>query len=85
MKLTNEELNRLRGISLQRVLGMREGRAVNIKCPFHNDRTPSMTIYPNDRGFYCHGCKAKGNTIDFLVLSGMTFEEAVDELIKFVS
>ena len=31
-------------------------------CPFHNDRTPSMKV---DSRFYCFGCGASGDVIDF--------------------
>ena len=32
-------------------------------CPFHNDRTPSMKL--NEDYFYCFGCGATGDVIDF--------------------
>jgi len=34
------------------------------KCPFHDDDTPSFFIYPDNR-FYCFGCKATGDSVDF--------------------
>ena len=34
-------------------------------CPFHNDRTPSMKV---DSRFYCFGCGASGDVIDFAAL-----------------
>ena len=34
-------------------------------CPFHNESTPSLTIYP-DEHFWCYGCGAHGDVIDFL-------------------
>lgn len=33
-------------------------------CPFHNDRTPSMKL--NEDYFYCFGCGASGDVIDFV-------------------
>ena len=37
-------------------------------CPFHDDKTPSMTTYPNRNGrhggFYCFGCHAHGDATD---------------------
>lgn len=35
-------------------------------CPFHGEKTPSMKIYDGDRGFYCFGCGAHGDVIDFV-------------------
>lgn len=32
-------------------------------CPFHNERTASMKVYPD--GFYCFGCGAGGDVISF--------------------
>lgn len=34
-------------------------------CPFHEDSTPSFTIFENDNHFYCFGCNAWGDAIDF--------------------
>ena len=43
--------------------GYEPNRAGFVSCPFHNDRTPSMKIYP--RAFHCFGCGAHGSVIDF--------------------
>jgi len=36
-------------------------------CPFHSDRTPSFTIYP-ENNFYCFGCHKGGDSITLLKL-----------------
>jgi hypothetical protein len=48
----------------------REGRRVKISCPLglHEDSTPSFTIYPNDKGWYCFGCNQGGTVIDLVLL-----------------
>ena len=33
-------------------------------CPFHNDRHPSLKL--NEDYFFCFGCGAKGDVIDFV-------------------
>jgi hypothetical protein len=49
-------------------------------CPFHDDRTPSFYVHP-ERGFYCHGCGAKGDAIGFLMrLDGLDFAQALEQL-----
>ena len=43
--------------------GFTPNRSAMICCPFHNDRTPSLKL--NDTYFYCFGCHATGDVIDF--------------------
>lgn len=43
--------------------GIRVGRNGMARCPFHNDRTPSMKV---DSRYYCFGCGATGDVIDFV-------------------
>lgn len=52
-------------------------------CPFHEEKTPSFTVF-NDKGtFKCFGCGEYGNSISFLMKhEGFTFKEAVKELGK---
>ena len=38
----------------------------NIICPFHEDINPSMKISLNDGSFFCFGCEAKGNVLEFI-------------------
>lgn len=35
-------------------------------CPFHNEKTPSFTLYSNPSHFYCYGCGVGGDVITFV-------------------
>lgn len=48
-------------------------------CPFHNDRHPSLKL--NEDYFFCFGCGAKGDVIDFVAkLFDLSSYEAVQKL-----
>lgn len=38
-----------------------------ICCPFHNEKTASLKIYPGDKGWHCFGCGEGGSVIDFVM------------------
>lgn len=44
----------------------RAGSNVKGLCPFHNEKTPSFTVYPGSQSFYCFGCGAGGDAITFI-------------------
>jgi len=46
-------------------------------CPFHAEKTPSFTLFP-DGGFKCFGCGESGDVIDFVKkLHGLSFQDAL--------
>lgn len=50
-------------------------------CPFHNEKTPSFTVYPESRSFYCFGCGAGGDIISFVRrMDNLDYVEAVKSL-----
>ena len=59
--------------------GLQVNRNVMCSCPFHEDRHPSMKL--NERYFYCFGCGATGDVIDFVArLFGLNSYEAAQKL-----
>lgn len=44
----------------------RRGKNLVGLCPFHNEKTPSFTVYPDNGSFYCFGCGAGGDAITFV-------------------
>ena len=47
----------------------RAGSNLNGLCPFHSERTPSFTVFPATKSFYCFGCGAGGDVITFIMRS----------------
>ena len=44
----------------------RRGRNEVGLCPFHGEKTPSFTVYPDTESFYCFGCGIGGDVINFI-------------------
>lgn len=44
----------------------RRGRTWVGLCPFHGEKTPSFTVYPETDSFYCFGCGVGGDVIGFI-------------------
>jgi DNA primase len=39
-----------------------------LKCPFHEDKDPSLKVYTNTNTFNCFGCGKAGDQIEFIQL-----------------
>ncbi len=64
-----------------RVKLKKQGKNYHACCPFHNEKTPSFTVSGEKQFYYCFGCGAKGNAIDFLMNHDrLDFVESVEEL-----
>ncbi|MCK4922989.1 MAG: hypothetical protein KAS71_18200, partial [Bacteroidales bacterium] len=58
-------------LSIQTVLthyNLHPDRNHMLKCPFHEDDTASMKIYPDSNTYNCFGCKRNGDAIEFCSL-----------------
>jgi DNA primase len=50
-------------------------------CPFHSEKTPSFTIYSSGERFFCFGCAAQGDVLDFIQkLHNVSLPEAANML-----
>lgn len=58
----------------------KSGNKLNMVCPFHQDTSPSLVIYP-DEHFYCFGCHARGDVIEFVMrYEKLEFRDAIERL-----
>jgi DNA primase len=56
----------------------RVGSRLTGRCPFHDERTPSLSVDPADKLFYCFGCGKGGDAITFVrEIEQLDFAEAV--------
>ena len=59
--------------------GLKVNRSGMVCCPFHDDKHPSLKL--NENYFYCFGCGATGDVIDFVArLFGLSAYEAAQRL-----
>ncbi len=72
MRFTEDFLLKIRDENpVENVIGSyidlkRRGRNLVGLCPFHNEKTPSFTVYPETSSFYCFGCGAGGDVVSFI-------------------
>ncbi len=63
----------------------RSGNNFTARCPFHSEKTPSFSVSRDKQFYYCFGCGAHGNAIDFLMAyDRLGFVEAVENLSESV-
>ncbi|MBR6594930.1 MAG: DNA primase [Clostridia bacterium] len=59
----------------------RAGSNMSGLCPFHSEKTPSFTVFPKTRSYYCFGCGAGGDAVSFVMqLEGLSYRDAVEYL-----
>jgi DNA primase len=65
----------------RRVRLIKRGREYVALCPFHNEKTPSLTVNEEKGFFHCFGCEAHGDVIGFVMQTeNLSFPEAVERL-----
>lgn len=83
-QMTSNEVELCREVPIHLLIGnSRLNKKVKIVCPYHSEKTGSCVIYPKG-GYYCYGCGSHGNTVDFCIKMGATFEEAINDLRKYI-
>jgi len=50
-------------------------------CPFHDERTPSFHVRPDEKHYHCFGCSESGDPFDFVMQTeGLDFKGALESL-----
>ncbi len=86
-RVTQESIERVRQaadmveiVSAHTELRHRGARWLGL-CPFHDERTPSFSVDPVEKLYYCFGCDAGGNIFRFLEeKEGLDFRDAIEQL-----
>ena len=53
-------------------------------CPFHDDKNPSLAVYPQTGTFRCYGCQKYGDVITFIrEIEHLGFMETLERLEEF--
>ena len=89
-RIPDDTINRIKqDISLLRLVESqgyevtRQGKDSVVRCPFHDDKTPSCIISSKTNLFHCFGCGAAGSVIDWVMKTqGVSFRFACEILQK---
>ncbi|MDR0538964.1 MAG: DNA primase [Spirochaetaceae bacterium] len=81
----NEIINRIDALAIigEYVKLEKIGTTWKACCPFHNEKTPSFTVNPDKKLYYCFGCQKGGDVINFVMeMDKLSFVEALSLLAK---
>lgn len=85
MAIDQSEIDRARhdilAVVSSRIQLKKSGKNYSACCPFHKERSPSFTVNEADGFFYCFGCGASGDPIQFVMdYDNLTFPAAVEAI-----
>jgi len=85
-KITDTDIARAKEVPIESLyVGKlnRQGSRATGQCPFHIEKTGSFMIYIKQNTFYCYGCNAGGDVIEYIMQSSKcNFLQAVKLLIN---
>src|SRR3978361_1335628 len=87
-RIRDEDIAEVRQKSnIEEIIGehvqLRNAGGGNLKgiCPFHDEKSPSLSVSPARGLFHCFGCSAGGDVIKFMQdIEHLSFSEAVENL-----
>lgn len=73
--------NDIESVISQYVTLKRRGKNLVGLCPFHGEKTPSFTVYPETSSFYCFGCGVGGDVFTFTgLIENLDYIESIKHL-----
>jgi len=87
-RMTRDQIDQAKaGVDIVEVIGNAgvdlrpSGQSLVGLCPFHQEKSGSFHVWPEESRFHCFGCGRHGDIFDFLRLSeNITFKEAVTRI-----
>jgi DNA primase len=87
LQRTRDEIETIRANNpIEQVIGRYvelrpSGRRLVGRCPFHEDRAPSLVVYPNNQSWFCFACDVGGDVFAFVKrIENISFGEALRTL-----
>ena len=81
-----DELNKIPILEVARTLGIEVVRGKNVLCIAHQERTPSMHIYPTSNSWHCFACGKGGGVITMVRYKlNLSFQDACEWLIGHIN
>jgi len=87
LRNTREDIERVRANNpIEQVIGRYvelrpSGRRLVGRCPFHEDRSPSLVVYPSNGSWFCFACDVGGDVFEFIErIENISFAEALRRL-----
>ena len=84
-----EKIQQSKSVDIVEIVGSyldlrKSGSRYVAHCPFHSDKTPSLTIFSKGNNYHCFGCGEHGNSISFLMkIENISFKQAVKALAHY--
>ncbi|MPR35678.1 CHC2 zinc finger domain-containing protein [Salmonirosea aquatica] len=76
-----EETRKVDIVQVVQDLGLKIQEHRKILCPFHEEKTPSLYLYPNSNTYHCFGCGRHGDVIHFYAgFTKLEYKQAMHEL-----
>ena len=84
--ISRKTIDMVKGLPAEEVIGryvklVRQGGSFVGRCPFHEDRTPSLSVKAAENYWHCFSCGRGGDAISFVKEHlGVDFQQAVEEI-----